>query len=98
MKRTANYTECEGECLRTLVEKQSKGAEKYGHGIDHTDTHYDWISECIEELADGLQYAVAAKLRRDDDKVEIIKLIYALNVKTYDVQSIECIVKMIELM
>lgn len=50
------------------------GFNKYGQGIDYRDD-YDWLSEAEEEMADGLQYIVAAKMKRNEAITMIDKLI-----------------------
>ena len=95
--RTIDLTECEYHSLAALAIKQDKGAEKYGHGILFEDTNYDWIEECIEELADGLQYAVAAKMRRELYGSAIVSMLDTLSVTKDDIETIESIKEMLEL-
>lgn len=57
-------TETEVEVLKTLADKQDSGFSKYNQGIDYRDD-YDWLSEAEEEMADGLQYIVAARMKRE---------------------------------
>lgn len=66
MRDTSDKTVTELMVLDTLLNKQEGGTMKYGTGIRYDMPGYDWIEECIEELADGLQYAVAAKMREAD--------------------------------
>ena len=95
--RETRLTDCEREVLYTIADKQSKGAEKYGHGIHFEDTNYDWIEECIEELSDGLQYAVAAKMKRELYQGAIIIMLDALDIKKEDIIVIDDIKEMLEL-
>ena len=95
--RTTRITDCEYHSLAALAIKQSRGAEKYGHGIYFEDSNYDWIEECIEELADGLQYAVAAKMRRELYSGAIVRMLDTLDVRKNDVIVIESIKEMLEL-
>ena len=95
--RATRLTDCEQEVISMLADKQDKGAEMYGHGIHFEDTNYDWIEECIEELADGLQYAVAAKMRRELYSGAIIIMLDALDVKKEDIRVIDDIKEMLEL-
>ena len=95
--RTTRITDCEQEVIAVLANKQDKGAEKYGHEIYFEDTNYDWIEECIEELADGLQYAVAAKMRRELYSGAIVIMLDALDVKKEDIIVIDDIKEMLEL-
>ncbi len=67
-------TETEVEVLKTLADKQDSGFSKYNQGIDYRDD-YDWLSEAEEEMADGLQYIVAAKMKRNEAITMIDKLI-----------------------
>ena len=96
-ERETFLSECEVESINTLMDKQSKGAEKYGHGIHYEDTNYDWIEECIEELSDGLQYAVAAKMRRELYSGAIIIMLDSLDIKNEDIRVIDDIKEMLEL-
>ena len=96
-ERETFLSECEVESINTLMDKQSRGEAKYGHGIYFEDTNYDWIEECIEELADGLQYAVAAKMRRELYSGAIVRMLDALDVRKDDVIVIESIKEMLEL-
>ena len=95
--RTTDLTECEYHSLAALTIKQDKDAEKYGPGILFEDTNYDWIEECIEELADGLQYAVAAKMRRELYGSAIVSMLDTLSVTKDDIETIESIKEMLEL-
>ena len=95
--RTTALTDCEREVIAALANKQSRGAEKYGHGIYYEDANYDWIEECIEELADGLQYAVAAKMKRELYSGAIVRMLDTLDVRKDDVIVIESIKEMLEL-
>ena len=95
--RATRLTDCEQEVITVLANKQDKGAEKYGHGIYFEDANYDWIEECIEELADGLQYAVAAKMRRELYSGAIIIMLDTLDVKKEDIRVIDDIKEMLEL-
>lgn len=95
--RTTRLTDCEREVLYAIADKQDKGEAKYGHGIYFEDNNYDWIDECIEELADGLQYAVAAKMRRELYQGAIVRMLDTLDVRKNDVITIEGIKEMLEL-
>jgi hypothetical protein len=57
-------TETEAEVLKVLADKQDSGFNKYNQGIDYRDD-YDWLREAEEEMADGLQYIVAARMKRE---------------------------------
>lgn len=95
--RATRLTDCEQEVISMLATKQDKGEAKYGHGIYFEDSNYDWIEECIEELADGLQYAVAAKMRRELYSGAIVIMLDALDVKKEDIIVIDDIKEMLEL-
>lgn len=96
--RTTRLTDCEYHSLAALANKQDRGEAKYGHGIYFEDPKYDWIEECIEELADGLQYAVAAKMRRELYQGAIVTMLDTLDVKKEDVIVIEAVKEMVELL
>ena len=97
--RATRLTDCEQEVITVLANKQDKGAEKYGHGIYFEDANYDWIEECIEELADGLQYAVAAKMRRELYQGAIVTMLDELEVGSKEeLKLIEDIKEMLELL
>ncbi len=76
-------SETERMVIDTIIEKQDKGYNKYGQGIDYCDD-YNWIDETIEELADGLQYAVAAKMRQTEIIKSIDDLIIDINKANLD--------------
>ena len=58
---------------RVTEEQARKGLEKYGRGM-HPGAAYDWCDMAIEEMADGVQYLMAEKYRRN----EVINNISAL--------------------
>lgn len=58
-------TKVETETIRTIQERNKKGRETYGKGLDYRDD-YDWLDMAIEECADMLKYLVAEKLRRQE--------------------------------
>lgn len=63
-------TEVEQEVFKIIEQRQKKGRETYGEGID-TNQHADtlgWLNEAIEEAADMLQYLVAAKMALERKK------------------------------
>jgi hypothetical protein len=70
-------TETEAEVLKVLVDKQDIGFHKYNQGIDYSDD-YDWLREAEEEMADGLQYIVAARMRREDNIKHLMKAVEIL--------------------
>lgn len=55
-------TEVEKETVRIIHERNAKGRETYGQGLEHTDPKWDWTDMAIEEAADLLKYLVAQKL------------------------------------
>ena len=54
------------ETIKVIQERNKKGRETYGHGLNHNDPNYDWLDMAIEEAADMLKYMIAEKLRRRD--------------------------------
>lgn len=60
-------TEVEQEVAKILSQRYLKGRETYGKGLDYKDG-YNWIDMAIEEAADMLQYLVAEKLRRENNR------------------------------
>ena len=50
---------------RVTEEQARKGLEKYGRGM-HPGAAYDWCDMAIEEMADGVQYLMAEKYRRNE--------------------------------
>ena len=70
---TITLTEVEQETLRIIHERNVKGRQTYGKGLDHTDTEYDWLDMTIEECADMLKYLIAEKLRRQAIKRRTVK-------------------------
>ena len=58
---------------RVTEDQARKGLEKYGRGM-HPGAAYDWCDMAIEEMADGVQYLMAEKYRRN----EVINNISAL--------------------
>ncbi len=55
-------TEVEKETIRIIEQRNVKGRQTYGKGLDYKDD-YDWLDMAIEECADMLKYLVAMKLR-----------------------------------
>lgn len=52
--------------FKQVTEDQArKGLEKYGHGL-HPGLPYDWCDMALEEMADGVQYLMAEKYRRNE--------------------------------
>ena len=58
---------------RVTEDQARKGLEKYGRGLNPA-TPYDWCDMALEEMADGVQYLMAEKYRRN----EVIQNIYAM--------------------
>ena len=58
---------------RVTEDQARKGLEKYGRGL-HPGAPYDWCEMAIEEMADGVQYLMAEKYRRN----EVINKVNAL--------------------
>lgn len=56
-------TDVEKETIKIIQQRNLKGRETYGKGLDHND-NYNWIDMAIEEAADLLKYLVAEKLKR----------------------------------
>ena len=50
---------------RVTEDQARKGLEKYGRGL-HPGTAYDWCEMAMEEMADGVQYLMAEKYRRNE--------------------------------
>ena len=50
---------------RVTEDQARKGLEKYGRGL-HPGAAYDWCDMAIEEMADGVQYLMAEKYRRNE--------------------------------
>lgn len=57
-------TETEREVIRQLRIQQKKGRQRYNVGLSFKQSKdpIQWAQEIIEELIDGVQYAVAFKL------------------------------------
>ena len=58
---------------RVTEDQARKGLEKYGRGL-HPGAAYDWCEMAMEEMAEGVQYLMAEKYRRN----EVINNISAL--------------------
>jgi hypothetical protein len=65
MTELYELTEVEIEVLKILTERNQKGRETYGHGLNYNDD-YNWLDMAIEEAADMLKYLVAERLRQKD--------------------------------
>ncbi len=65
MKLPDKPTEVEQETIRIIEQRNAKGRETYGRGLDYNDD-YDWLDMAIEECADMLKYLVAMKLRMEN--------------------------------
>jgi hypothetical protein len=63
MTELYELTEVEIEVLKILTERNQKGREIYGHGLNHNDD-YNWLDMAIEEAADLFKYLVAERLRQ----------------------------------
>ena len=64
--------------FKQVTEDQArKGLEKYGHGL-HPGLPYDWCDMALEEMADGVQYLMAEKYRRNEVISNISGLILQL--------------------
>ena len=50
---------------RVTEDQARKGLEKYGRGL-HPGAAYDWCEMAMEEMADGVQYLMAEKYRRNE--------------------------------
>ena len=50
---------------RVTEDQARKGLEKYGRGL-HPGAAYDWCDMAMEEMADGVQYLMAEKYRRNE--------------------------------
>lgn len=57
------------------IKQGEKGMEKYGQALDPRDKKHDWLFMLLEELVDGIQYAVAEILRRDEIINEVREII-----------------------
>lgn len=59
-----DLTETEKEVARVLMDRWNKGRERYGEGLDWSQTNVDaWLWRAIEEAADLLQYLVSLRLK-----------------------------------
>ena len=69
---------------RVTEDQARKGLEKYGRGLNPA-TPYDWCDMALEEMADGVQYLMAEKYRRN----EVIERINQLSTQLKEAQSME---------
>ena len=69
-----NETDVEIETIKIIKERNKKGRETYGKGLDYTDVKYNWLDMAIEEAADLLKYLVAEKLKQNDTSVFVKRL------------------------
>ena len=67
---------------RVTEDQGRKGLEKYGRGL-HPGLPYDWCDMALEEMADGVQYLMAEKYRRN----EVIHNINALVMQLKEVAT-----------
>lgn len=51
---------------RIAKQQGKKGMSKYGQPLEPRDKKHDWLFMLMEELVDGIQYAVAEMSRRDE--------------------------------
>ena len=74
---------------RVTEEQARKGLEKYGRGM-HPGAAYDWCDMAIEEMADGVQYLMAEKYRRN----EVINNISALTMQLKQAATMDDVLRL----
>ena len=74
---------------RVTEEQARKGLEKYGRGM-HPGAAYDWCDMAIEEMADGVQYLMAEKYRRN----EVINNISALITQLKQAATMDAVLRL----
>ena len=74
---------------RVTEEQARKGLEKYGRGM-HPGAAYDWCDMAIEEMADGVQYLMAEKYRRN----EVINNISALIMQLKQAATMDAVLRL----
>ena len=74
---------------RVTEDQARKGLEKYGRGL-HPGAAYDWCEMAMEEMADGVQYLMAEKYRRN----EVINNISALIMQLKQAATMDAVLRL----
>ena len=74
---------------RVTEDQARKGLEKYGRGL-HPGAAYDWCEMAMEEMADGVQYLMAEKYRRN----EVINNISALITQLKQAATMDAVLRL----
>lgn len=60
------------EVKKTMEEQDEFGLKKYGVPLNPHDPQYDWLEMAQQELADGLKYFIAEKVRRNQVVLSVL--------------------------